>query len=159
MFWADDDRNQGSIHTNFKLSKSGEYIGIFDDEGSDFEIIDKIEFGNQSSDTSYGRLPNGTGDFVSLLPSPGAPNLITSTQETAIQNNRIEVYPNPMNDVLFFDSRETIQSITVFNSVGQAVDFQLKEHNALELPDIQGLYFIRFTSVDNASTIKKVIRR
>ena len=81
LFWSDDDRNQGTFHTNFKLSKSGEYIGIFDNDATENELIDGIEFGEQVSDKGYGRLPNGTGDFVYLIPSPGAPNLITNTTD------------------------------------------------------------------------------
>ena len=32
MFWADKDENQGDNHTNFKISKSGEWIGLYDSE-------------------------------------------------------------------------------------------------------------------------------
>jgi hypothetical protein len=30
LFWADDDDEQGDMHTNFELDKGGEEIGLFD---------------------------------------------------------------------------------------------------------------------------------
>ena len=41
-----------SLHTNFKLSKTGEYLGLYDSNG---EVVDEIEFGPQKTDISWGR--------------------------------------------------------------------------------------------------------
>jgi hypothetical protein len=49
IIWA-DDRNAGS-HTNFKLSASGESIGLFDPAGN---VVDTITFGPQADDIGYG---------------------------------------------------------------------------------------------------------
>ncbi|MHC4616567.1 MAG: PEP/pyruvate-binding domain-containing protein [Planctomycetota bacterium] len=62
LFWADNDEHQGRTHTNFKLSRYGDYIGLYDTDGS--TLIDSITFGIQSSDVSYGRLPDGNDNWV-----------------------------------------------------------------------------------------------
>ncbi len=76
LFWADDDLDQGAIHTSFKLGKSGEDIGLFDVNGS---MIDGFSFASQTTDVSYGRTPDGNdswsffsgGDISPNVPNPG----------------------------------------------------------------------------------------
>jgi len=50
VFWADDINEFN--HTNFKLGRGGEFIGIYDDQGN---VIDSVSFGYQEDDLSYGR--------------------------------------------------------------------------------------------------------
>ncbi|MBI5475011.1 MAG: CotH kinase family protein [Ignavibacteriae bacterium] len=71
IIWA-DDRGVNN-HTNFKLSASGESIGLFSASGS---VIDSLSFGPQLTDISYGRCPDGATSWYRLSPaSPGAANL------------------------------------------------------------------------------------
>lgn len=74
VVWADKDLTQAGFHANFKLSSGGETI-LFAD--SNLAIIDSITYGAQISDTSYGRLPNGTGNFVKMPHTIGAQNSLT----------------------------------------------------------------------------------
>jgi len=60
VFWADEDEEQGPTHTNFKLSASGEELGLFDTDGS--TLLDSIIFGRQVSDISYGLYPDASSD-------------------------------------------------------------------------------------------------
>ena len=55
LFWADNDEEQGDTHTNFKLSSKGETIALFDTDINGNVLIDRVEFGEQISDISYGR--------------------------------------------------------------------------------------------------------
>lgn len=74
LIWADDDAAQGPLHTNFKLAKDGEIIGLFDADGA---LIDSVAFGPQTTDFSLGRYPDGgPGWRVMNSPSPGAPNSV-----------------------------------------------------------------------------------
>ena len=57
FIWTDEDQEEGYLHTNFKLSSSGEEIGFFD---PDLNMIDQISFGDQSDDISYGRVTDGS---------------------------------------------------------------------------------------------------
>lgn len=71
IIWT-DDRNTGP-HTNFKLSASGESIGLFSPAGS---LIDTLTFGEQSDDISRGRFPDAANNWFYFSPaSPGSPNL------------------------------------------------------------------------------------
>jgi hypothetical protein len=75
LFWADEDLNQGPLHADFKLSKSGEEIGLFDRADNGFALIDAVTFGPQTDDISEGRSPDASG-CIRVLPtvSPGAAN-------------------------------------------------------------------------------------
>lgn len=76
LFWADARTDQGDDHTNFKLSGTGEYVGLyFAAAGRDVELIDEIEFGVQAPDVSYARVPDGAASWTSSSsPTPGASN-------------------------------------------------------------------------------------
>jgi hypothetical protein len=92
VFWADEDQEQGDLHTNFKLSADGEFIGIFSDQG----LIDGIAFGPQETGAAFGRIPNGTGPFVQVNPTPGAINQpFSSVSENGSERLSITVFPNP----------------------------------------------------------------
>ncbi len=91
LIWADgndslSDNYANSHHTNFRLSKFGEEIGLYSPE---LELIDSVTFGYQFPDVSMGREYNGSPDFWYLWePTPGNSN---NTQGTL---NR-EYTPDP----------------------------------------------------------------
>jgi hypothetical protein len=75
LFWADDDGTQGSTHTNFKLSKDGESIGLFDTIANGNKPVSIITYRYQSQDISYGRYPDGVNDWDAMQSAtPGAAN-------------------------------------------------------------------------------------
>ena len=61
LFWADEDTGDGPLHADFKLSASGEEIGLFATDGT--TLIDSIVFGEQATNISYGRYPDAD-DFL-----------------------------------------------------------------------------------------------
>ena len=67
LFWADGE--DVADHTNFKLSASGESIGIFN---SELNVIDSITYLEQRSDISFGR--NNDQWVFYESPTPGAQN-------------------------------------------------------------------------------------
>ena len=71
IIWADDDEDQMGLHTNFKLSGGGETIYLTNTAGA---FIDTIKYGSQTTDISFGRIPNGTGAFQVMLPTFNAQN-------------------------------------------------------------------------------------
>jgi hypothetical protein len=73
LLWADGQPEQGPYHLNFKLSKSGEAIGLFDTDRT--TLIDGLTFGAQQRDVSYGRSVDGATlwQFFST-PTPGRSN-------------------------------------------------------------------------------------
>jgi hypothetical protein len=59
IVWADNDTNQGENHANFKLSQSGEAIGIFDSFEHNYAPLDTINYGEQTPDVSFGKQMDG----------------------------------------------------------------------------------------------------
>ena len=78
MVWANNHPEQSvpgvALHVNFKLSKAGAEIALFDPLG---RLVDSVLFGPQVADISEGRWGDGElgGSFVLSAPSPGSPNL------------------------------------------------------------------------------------
>ncbi|MFH1718213.1 MAG: lamin tail domain-containing protein [Planctomycetota bacterium] len=66
------DNRSESGHVDFQLSADGEMIGLFD---AGLKEIDKVLYGPQTTDVSYGRTPDGTQSFGFFeLPTPGVAN-------------------------------------------------------------------------------------
>jgi hypothetical protein len=83
LFWADDQTGQGPMHTNFKLSKSGEDIGLFDVDGT--TLISGGSFGEQITDASFARIVDGAFFWVFFYGSnitPNTPNPGTGPKPT-----------------------------------------------------------------------------
>lgn len=79
LFFADDDPSQGDDHTNFRLENGGEELALFEPNGA--APVDYIEFGEQRSDTAYGRFPDGEDAWGELLcATPGEPNILCDRQ-------------------------------------------------------------------------------
>ena len=73
VFIAASTPEQGSRHTSWALSASGESISIYAADGE--TLIDTITFGPQTADVSYGRTPDGGAAWELLaVPTPGTPN-------------------------------------------------------------------------------------
>jgi hypothetical protein len=78
LVWADDktsaNTNTAALHVPFKLSKSGEEIGLFAPDGSS---IDAIVFGAQTANVSEGRYPDaGALRIFMPIASPGNANIL-----------------------------------------------------------------------------------
>ena len=101
LVWADSDPEQGSLHTNFKLSGSGESVVLWDSFAT---VVDSVTFGAVGADTSYARMPDGDGPWMidataspgelndpSDVDLPGAPDRLTGTLSIGVPA------PNPFN--------------------------------------------------------------
>ncbi len=74
VVWADEDQNDGPLHTNFKLSAGGESIHFFDKDGK--TRLDTVTFGAQQADVSTGRMVGSPSTWVTFpSPTPRALNL------------------------------------------------------------------------------------
>lgn len=68
--WADGESRDE--HASFKLSESGEEIGLFAPDGT---VIDTMSFGSQSDNVSFGRFPDGGNLWCYYSdPTQNAPN-------------------------------------------------------------------------------------
>jgi hypothetical protein len=93
LFWADNDPEQGSLHTNFGLDRDGDSIGLFGTDGDGSQPLDTYTFGPQDADISKGRCPDGGETWLFFVaPSPGSTNepcgaapVITGTEHLPAQ--------------------------------------------------------------------------
>ena len=82
---------------NFKLSASGEFIALVENDG--ITVIDSISFGSQITDISFGRLPDGADNWITMTPTPGTTNNLVSIEDEGFIPNEfsLSAYPNPFN--------------------------------------------------------------
>jgi len=80
LIWASDKGDPadadfpgpaGQIHTNFRLSGSGETVSLADANGCP---ADTLDIPGLEDDESFGRIPGGTGVFGPGFGTPGGPN-------------------------------------------------------------------------------------
>ncbi len=73
LLWADDDWEEGIFHLEFKLSRQGEQIAIYDEDGA--TLIDSVSFRMQIPDQSMGRKSDNHPAWISFeQPTPGKAN-------------------------------------------------------------------------------------
>jgi hypothetical protein len=67
-------------HLNFKLSRAGEFIGLFNPDGT---LVDSVSYGLQLNDVSMGRQPDGSANWLYFgEPTPEASNSKKGTLNT-----------------------------------------------------------------------------
>jgi len=118
IIWADKDDLQQGLHANFKLSASGEFVYLVNNS---LEIVNYAHFTNQTTDTAYARVPNGTGSFLTQA-STFANNNEGELNSLFEINNQIKVYPNPVESILTIEiEKANGKNYTIVNSTGQTV--------------------------------------
>ena len=146
IIWADDDEEQEGLHTNFKLSAAAEFLLLLDATGA---VVDELEFFDQTTDISYGRLPNGTGDFQTMSPTFNAVNVGTTSTKTAIADKFIlSASPNPSRESFYLEIKESTQkehAVFIYNLQGRVVFQQLVYQNAQIATSewASGMYIVR----------------
>lgn len=75
VFIADGEPEQGPLHANFKLSRSGETVTLIDTQARAFRLLDQITYEGLGPDVAYGRYPDGSNTWRVLgVATPGAYN-------------------------------------------------------------------------------------
>lgn len=108
VLWTDGDAHEGPLHGPFRLSRNGETLGLYQRDGSSFTLLDRVVFGPQDPDVSFGRSPDGSTTLGTLQqPTPGTANRSIATsreiREAPQDQSILSVYPNP------FAEQATIQ--------------------------------------------------
>lgn len=118
IVWLDEDPLQGPYHANFKLSNNGEFLMLSNGAGI---VLDSLSFGQQQPDISFGRYPNGTGPFMPMPVTFNAPNsLVSGTRE--LENQAVvQIFPNPVTNMLTVRSSVPLHLVQVLNALGQPV--------------------------------------
>lgn len=155
ILWADKDEEQAGLHTNFKLSASGEELYLVNNMG---QIADQVYFTAQTADASYGRLPNGIGAFQKLSPSPNTHNSTSLNSETITATEiEILIYPNPASDfinIIFSDGQ--LRKLSVFDITGKKI-MSVENTSQIDISQIKpGLYILIYD--EHPLTAKQVIQ-
>ncbi len=130
LVWCDKD-NQAGLHTNFKLSGSGEFVALVSADGT--TVLDSISFGKQTADVSSGRFPDGGEEWKFLKPTPNQPNVLLRVRNKFQPSTfSLSIFPNPVvasenGSVKVEYSLSGVKlanrkySLAVFNALGQKV--------------------------------------
>ena len=104
LVWCDEDQEQGILHTNFKLSSSGEFIALVAPDGT--TILDSVTFPSQTEDVSYGISDLNEDEWAYMVPSPGSYNESLSYDDKTLPPGHFQlknIYPNPFNSSFNID--------------------------------------------------------
>ncbi|NOR87246.1 MAG: T9SS type A sorting domain-containing protein [Bacteroidales bacterium] len=151
LFWADDNPEKGPWHTNFKLSKDGEEIGIFDSESTGFFPLDTLHYESQLQDVSQGRYPDGGEQWQLFVhPTPGFSNVVDGV-ENGLLSSEFQIYPNPNSiGVLYFNKTSDI----MIYSINGILLLEEKEVSMINLQNLSsGVYFLK----DHEGSVEKLI--
>ncbi len=166
IVWADDDEDQEGLHATFKLSAGEESVVLADANGA---IIDSISYVDQETDVSFGRFPNGTGDFQIMTPTFNAQNTdgTTSTRYQALTGVELTIFPNPTKGAFKIRLEQEYANdlrLRLFASDGRL----LRRHTlsagstslTFETADLpSGLYFLAIMDGLSTETKRVMIRR
>ena len=101
---------------------------------------------------------------ISIITSSGEQTITVKIDEQLISDasenslSSVEVYPNPMNNTLLIRNND-IQSVTIFNTVGQQVLF-VENRNEIDVESLEsGLYFVKIVDSRSNSVVKKVVKK
>lgn len=75
----------------------------------------------------------------------------------AFDNRVISVYPNPANDLLNVVFADKLQSVQIYNTIGQSVmeKYPNKEETSIDISGLQaGIYFVKINTANKQQTVK-----
>jgi hypothetical protein len=161
IIWADDDEEEEGIHTNFNLSKEGDFLMLTDGT----TVLDSLEFSEQTTNLSSSRIPNGTGNFViknaTFNFNNELPSRIDNLSDLDID---INIYPNPTAEdlnIILSDFSSSNLKFEITNSSGQSIIQKVitTKETKLKVTDYpSGIYHLKL--VDNLGkqvTLQKFI--
>ena len=157
IIWADEDNTQDGLHSNFRLSSSGECLYL---SYSDSLIIDSLIYPSQSVDVAYARIPNGVGAFTYSLPSFSYNNNFADINSIKI-NADIICYPNPVTDNLYIKAAlNSKYFVELIDINGRIISTKHYYSDAVIRADYlkPGLYLLKITD-DNFTITKKIIKK
>lgn len=150
IIWADEDQEDGSLHTNFKLSADGESVLLVDTE---LNIIDQYTYAAVAPNMAYARIPNGTGNFVVQQPTFSANNEGGTGIETPVSTsaNILKIYPIPAKTTLNLNAGNALvgKRIDIINLIGQTVFSEIMGPTmTINVESLEkGIYFIRCDNI------------
>jgi hypothetical protein len=153
--WADEDGAQEGLHASFKLSASGESVILAYANGT---IIETVNYGAQTADLGYARIPNGTGAFVIQSPTFNFNNESLSASAFDFDQN-LSVFPNPTNGNLNVHNKQyPIETLAIYNLQGQLLytnNYHNQNQVTIDIADYsKGIYLMIINNKQPLKIIK-----
>ncbi len=159
IIWADDDPEQGRMHADFKLDADGEEVYLLDSA----IVIDEVTFPELDADISYGRWPDGTGEWGILsVATPGEANeggTGMTRPSTDCTDEELQILlPNPLvsSEVVTLQGSEGYARLDVYDMSGRLVDSPFEGHLystesfSWDVTSLStGIYFLRLSQGEN----------
>jgi hypothetical protein len=123
------------------------------------------ESGNSAIDNKGTSLTDVPADFDNEARSATTPDIgadeftiETLAVDAAAGKAKIQVYPNPVNDVLTVSSDKKVSNISVYNVAGQMIN-NIINSNTINLAKLSsGVYFVK-TVVEGEVEMTKIIKK
>jgi len=144
VLWADEQPHQGPLHLDFKLSASGEFLGLYaEDKFGQLVLVDSIQFPALPADMAYVRYPDGTDNWITSSPTYLASNIVSANPyETA---RSIRVYPDRFTNSIVVENAAGYR-LQLFDITGKLVASTLSNDTkySWQLPGLNpGIYLIK----------------
>ncbi len=157
LIWADGETEQGILHTSFKLSSSGEDVGLYIDQ---FTPVDIMSFPAQTIDISYGRTSDGVNNWTFFdSPTPGASN--NSNNHSESSSIYLSIYPNPSSSRFILETPMFDYQLNVYSSLGKLVyqEQVFSNYHQIELGAMPtGIYFVELIHAESRLTQKIILK-
>ncbi len=101
LIWADDEREQGTLHAPFKLSADGEDIFLFQEIENGLRLIDHVDMPALGTDQSWGRSEDAALPWVLFDDATPAASNGTLGVFGPGMDVKSHPYPNPAVDMLY----------------------------------------------------------
>ena len=144
-----------TMYRDYRLVRSGTTVTAYID-GAEYLTVDDAALGTE------GKIGMGSYNdivfFDDFKEGEGEPSSVTSL---SMQN--LNIYPNPVSDVLHVDAESDMHEISIQNVLGQEIKrfgfirYHTAELNISELR--KGIYFLRVSYENGATTVRSFIKR
>lgn len=153
--------HDGVVYYPWKLDANNPQSPATNNSDNDVDNIEKIfienaEPGTYTIQVSHkGSLLNGNQEFALIADGQNGLTLASSDFE---KDNSIKLYPNPVQENLFFDLPESFSpsDVEIYDITGKLIRiFKYEEKNSVKVGDLNsGVYIVKFISQDKRLSVK-----
>jgi hypothetical protein len=96
--------------------------------------------------------------------APVITNTVTTTfvdyiNVTDINNSAINIYPNPVSDVIYIKSNYPVKSIKIYNQLGELITEKAQDNQINISQFISGIYFCKISDEDGNTSFFKIVKK
>jgi hypothetical protein len=148
------------------ISVSSAVSNYYSDGTMNFDAGNYVNFGPgfSTSGGTYEAFIDGCNGLKSLSPENGSTSENNSSDILGSELSEVQLYPNPVEDyvTLVFGNLER-RTISIIDESGRVLNnYEVKEADniQIDLSDlIDGIYFVKITSINGISEVKKILKK